>query len=340
MSRPTPDPADARRPTGRPRAMQRRIRAALCAPSGASGCSGWPRWCCRRRSSPSCSATMLRQGVERLHRDRDRAADRLRRGRGCRSTPTRLRGPRRRSRAGRRRAGGRGRRRRDRGVRQAGGAELLSDGAWLRVRDAMKRRSVAARAPRDDRGARRRPRSTSPPRATARPTAEATVARLTARGRCRRGFNRAFLTGADSTDPTRVGIWGALKGSLLTMVVTLAARLPDRRARRALPRGICAAEPLDRPDRGVDQQSRRGAVDHLRAARPRGVPRHVRPAALGAAGRRADAGADDDAGDRHRRAQRDQGGAAVDPRRRARRSARRRCRSCSTTSCRSRCPAS
>src|SRR3569623_700825 len=42
------------------------------------------------------------------------------------------------------------------------------------------------------------------------------------------------------------------------------------------------------------------------------------PAAIVAAGRRADAGADDHAGDRHRRAQRDQGGAALDPRGRAR----------------------
>ena len=119
-----------------------------------------------------------------------------------------------------------------------------------------------------------------------------------------------------------------------------AARLPDRRAVGALSRGIRAAQPLDRHDRGQDQQPRRGAVDHLRPARPRGVPQLHAPAALGAAGRRADAGADDHAGDRHRRAQRDQVGAAVDPRCRAWASARRRCRSCSTMSCRWRCPAS
>ena len=71
------------------------------------------------------------------------------------------------------------------------------------------------------------------------------------------------------------------------------ARLPDRRAGGALSRGIRAAEPLDRPDRGLDQQPRRRAFDHLRPARPGGVPQRSSPAALGPAGRRHDAGADD-----------------------------------------------
>ena len=162
----------------------------------------------------------------------------------------------------------------------------------------------------------------------------------TPRARSRPASTATFLTGADATDPTVVGIWGAFKGSLLTMLVTLAARLPDRRAVGALSRGICAAEPLDRPDRGVDQQSRRGALDHLRPARPRGVPQRHASAALGAARRRPDAGADDHAGDRHRRPQRDQVGAAVDPRRRARHRRSRASRSSSTMFCRSRCPAS
>ena len=33
-----------------------------------------------------------------------------------------------------------------------------------------------------------------------------------------------FLTGSDATDPAEAGIWGALKGSLLTMAVTLGSR--------------------------------------------------------------------------------------------------------------------
>jgi phosphate transport system permease protein len=41
-----------------------------------------------------------------------------------------------------------------------------------------------------------------------------------------RGINWRFLGNADSTDPTRVGIWGAFKGSLLTMAVTLLLAFP------------------------------------------------------------------------------------------------------------------
>jgi phosphate transport system permease protein len=41
-----------------------------------------------------------------------------------------------------------------------------------------------------------------------------------------RGIDAAFLTGADATDAARVGIWAALKGSLLTMAVTFALAFP------------------------------------------------------------------------------------------------------------------
>jgi phosphate transport system permease protein len=40
------------------------------------------------------------------------------------------------------------------------------------------------------------------------------------------GINWAFLSGSDSTDASTAGIWGALKGSLLTMGVTLALSFP------------------------------------------------------------------------------------------------------------------
>ncbi|MBH5322509.1 phosphate ABC transporter permease PstA [Aurantiacibacter sediminis] len=45
-------------------------------------------------------------------------------------------------------------------------------------------------------------------------------------------FDVGFLTRADATDPQLVGIWGALKGSILTMFVTLLL---------AFPIGVCAA---------------------------------------------------------------------------------------------------
>src|SRR5262245_15444639 len=40
------------------------------------------------------------------------------------------------------------------------------------------------------------------------------------------GLTGAFLTGSDSTDPATAGVWGAVKGSLLTMVVTLLLSFP------------------------------------------------------------------------------------------------------------------
>jgi len=40
------------------------------------------------------------------------------------------------------------------------------------------------------------------------------------------GLSWAFLSGSDSTDPALAGVWGAVKGSLFTMLVTLALSFP------------------------------------------------------------------------------------------------------------------
>lgn len=40
------------------------------------------------------------------------------------------------------------------------------------------------------------------------------------------GLDLAFLTASDSTEPLNAGVWGAVKGSLLTMLVTVALALP------------------------------------------------------------------------------------------------------------------
>jgi phosphate transport system permease protein len=40
------------------------------------------------------------------------------------------------------------------------------------------------------------------------------------------GIDWAFLTGSDSTEPDTAGVWGAVKGSLLTMIVTIVLALP------------------------------------------------------------------------------------------------------------------
>ncbi|MEH3157523.1 MAG: phosphate ABC transporter permease PstA [Sphingomonas taxi] len=105
------------------------------------------------------------------------------------------------------------------------GAALLSDGAWLAVRDAILRDPALLHS-----------RLTlAVPAASAldvaakgegNPKAEAVVARLRAQGVLSTGWNLGFLTAADATDPTRVGIWGAFKGSLLTMAVTIGLAFP------------------------------------------------------------------------------------------------------------------
>jgi phosphate transport system permease protein len=49
---------------------------------------------------------------------------------------------------------------------------------------------------------------------------------LEARGAIASRFDVGFLSRSDATDPQMVGIWGALKGSILTMIVTLALAFP------------------------------------------------------------------------------------------------------------------
>ncbi len=49
---------------------------------------------------------------------------------------------------------------------------------------------------------------------------------LAARGLLSDNFDPGFLDRSDATDPQLVGIWGALKGSILTMVVTLLLAFP------------------------------------------------------------------------------------------------------------------
>ena len=55
---------------------------------------------------------------------------------------------------------------------------------------------------------------------------EKTTAELDAKGLLATGFNWTFLTGADATDPSTVGIWAAFKGSLMTMGITLMLAFP------------------------------------------------------------------------------------------------------------------
>ena len=56
--------------------------------------------------------------------------------------------------------------------------------------------------------------------------AERLVAELRAKDGLKRDFNIDFLTASDATDPSVVGVWGALKGSFLTIIVTMALAFP------------------------------------------------------------------------------------------------------------------
>jgi phosphate transport system permease protein len=49
---------------------------------------------------------------------------------------------------------------------------------------------------------------------------------LTRKGKLVRAFDTGFLVRADATNPQSVGIWGALKGSMMTMLVTLLLAFP------------------------------------------------------------------------------------------------------------------
>ncbi len=98
------------------------------------------------------------------------------------------------------------------------GRGTYSEGAWLRLRQSGIRQGTAwlpASAEIDVAA-----------KSDGTPEAERAHRRLADQGRVRTRLNWNFLTGADATDPTLVGIWGAFKGSLLTMIVTLLLAFP------------------------------------------------------------------------------------------------------------------
>jgi phosphate transport system permease protein len=58
------------------------------------------------------------------------------------------------------------------------------------------------------------------------PAAERLVGQLQQKHALRRSFNTQFLTHADATDPSAVGVWGALKGTFYTILVTILIAFP------------------------------------------------------------------------------------------------------------------
>ena len=55
---------------------------------------------------------------------------------------------------------------------------------------------------------------------------ERIVAALKQKHALRRAFNAQFLKGSDATDPSAVGVWGALKGTFYTILVTILLAFP------------------------------------------------------------------------------------------------------------------
>jgi phosphate transport system permease protein len=104
-------------------------------------------------------------------------------------------------------------------------AGLFSDSAWLQLRERIREEPaiLAGKAqfwlPASD-------AMDIAAKGHGAPREEGVHRRLEASDAVRTGFNRNFLTGSDATDPTVVGIWGAFKGSLLTMLVTIALAFP------------------------------------------------------------------------------------------------------------------
>ena len=105
------------------------------------------------------------------------------------------------------------------------GERLISPNSWLALRKAIKTDPALL----TQQAVIEVPAATEIDRAAkgeASPQAEAAYAKLKEKGLVSTGFNSSFLTESDATDPTQVGIWGAFKGSLLTMAVTLVLSFP------------------------------------------------------------------------------------------------------------------
>ncbi|MEO1920876.1 MAG: phosphate ABC transporter permease PstA [Sphingomonadaceae bacterium] len=107
----------------------------------------------------------------------------------------------------------------------AEGAEKLGSQAWREVADAIAddpgilNRSETFWLPTTDDFAQALEGEGSP-------ELQALATQLSDAGQLDKNFDSGFLARADATDPQEVGIWGALKGSILTMIVTLLLAFP------------------------------------------------------------------------------------------------------------------
>jgi phosphate transport system permease protein len=107
----------------------------------------------------------------------------------------------------------------------SGGSALLSPNAWEEVADeiaddpSLLDGAVDVSIPVDDSVA-------AAMRGEGDAELRARASQLMAEGKLVRAFDFGFLARADDTSPQQVGVWGALKGSILTMLVTIALAFP------------------------------------------------------------------------------------------------------------------
>jgi phosphate transport system permease protein len=103
--------------------------------------------------------------------------------------------------------------------------DILANGAWREVADKLIENpgllngTIKVSLPASDALARAM-------RGDGDPAQQALATKLKAEGKLVRQFDKGFLTRSDATSPQLVGIWGALKGSMLTMFVTLILAFP------------------------------------------------------------------------------------------------------------------
>ncbi len=105
------------------------------------------------------------------------------------------------------------------------GMALISESSWVDVRDALiadpalLTRKAEIEVPASDDLASAGDGEGTPELLQAYTTLEKA-------GKVSRNFDPGFMARSDATDPGQVGIWGALKGSMLTMMVTLLLAFP------------------------------------------------------------------------------------------------------------------
>lgn len=103
--------------------------------------------------------------------------------------------------------------------------DILANGAWREVADkliedpGLLNGTIKVSLPASDALARAM-------RGDGEPALQSLATKLKAEGKLVRQFDKGFLTRSDATSPQSVGIWGALKGSILTMFVTLVLAFP------------------------------------------------------------------------------------------------------------------